>query len=401
MTDNKAIKKILWVLPYLPWPITSGGKSRQYHLMRSLAERGHKITLLIQSKTTIGDESVAELAFLEKIIVLPRRKILSIKTLSTILFSRYPLLVCINGFNTQLSARFEQLLSQPWDVIQIEHSYSFQPYADVLRRKEMPFILTEHNVESGLGAATYSRLPFFMQWYSAIDRYKYRNWEKEVMQAAEQVVAVTDEDANELATISGRNVNVVINGVDTQGFESVSANFNEKRILFVGNYEYAPNVDAVEWMMNEIMPQVWATHADVKVMICGYAMPEEWAKQWPDPRIEWQGYIADLTQAQAQSSVFIAALRSGGGSKLKVLEAMAAGLPLVSTSQGVSGLDIDLNTHYLGGDNSDALSQGLCRIFNEPDNAKRMAERSRDHAQTSNDWSIAAQQLADVYEMLP
>ncbi|MDU5674434.1 MAG: glycosyltransferase, partial [Pseudomonas aeruginosa] len=112
-----------------------------------------------------------------------------------------------------------------------------------------------------------------------------------------------------------------------------------ERVLFLGNYEYAPNVDAVEWMLDEILPRVWAHCPEARMSVCGYALPAEWAQRWSDPRIEWQGFVPDLLQLQSSSSVFLAALRHGGGSKLKVLEALAAGLPLASTAQGVSGLE--------------------------------------------------------------
>lgn len=392
-------KRVLWVLPYLPWPITSGGKSRQYHLMKRLMERGHQITLLVHSKSPINQNVTDNLSFLEQVIVLPRRKLLSLTTLASILFSRYPLLTCINGFNGALSLKFEELLSEKWDVIQIEHSYSFQPYADILRLKETPYILTEHNVESGLGAATYSRLPALLQPYSVIDRKKYQRWEKEVMQHAERVVAVTKEDAKELSKISARSIDVVINGVDTQYFKDISMNQNEQRVLFIGNYEYAPNVEAVEWLMAEIMPEVWIKHPAAKIMICGYAMPPAWKEQWPDDRIEYEGYISDLRDAQSKSTVFIAALRSGGGSKLKVLEAMAAGLPLVSTSQGVSGLDVKLGKHYLGGDDVKSLVDALSLLLLDVEKAKQVADSARHYVCSNNDWSVAAQQMEEVYSM--
>jgi len=394
-------KKVLWVLPYLPWPVTSGGKSRQYQLMKSLVERGHQITLLVHSKTPLNQSVIDNLSFLEQIIVLPRRKLLSPTTLALILFSRYPLLTCVNGFNKALSLKFEELLSQHWDVIQIEHSYSFQPYSDQLRLKEIPYLLTEHNVESGLGAATYSRLPTILQPYSIIDRKKYQRWEKEVMQHAERVVAVTKEDAKELSIISKRSIDVVINGVDTQYFKDITASRDEQRVLFIGNYEYAPNVEAVEWLMTKIMPEVWLKHPAAKIMICGYAMPPAWKEQWPDDRIEYEGYVSDLRDAQNKSTVFIAALRSGGGSKLKVLEAMAAGLPLVSTSQGVSGLDVKLGVDYLGGDDVKSLVDALCLLLSDIERAKQVADSARQYVCSNNDWHVAAQQLEEVYNRMP
>jgi len=393
-------KKILWVLPYLPWPITSGGKSRQYNLMKVLSERGHKITLLVQSKSAPDDAFFSALSFLDDIVFLPRRKTFSIKTIGSILFSRYPMLTCVNGFNHKLSMAFEKLLEQQWDVIQVEHSYTFQPYAAQLLKANKPFILTEHNVESGLGAATYSRLPAVLQPFSHFDRARYRWWEKQVLQGAKYVIAVTKEDASALAEIRQKEVDVVINGVDTRAFENVTLNASSQRILFIGNYEYAPNIDAVEWIMDDIMPRVWQQSPNVKVMICGYGMPESWPEKWSDKRIEWQGYVSDLTEVQAKSSLFLVPLRHGGGSKLKVLEAMAAGLPLVSTAQGVSGLNVQMEEHYLGGETTEALSGAVVNLLKSRDDLQQMSESARRYVKESHDWKIAAQQLEHVYEKL-
>ena len=117
---------------------------------------------------TPADRQVLE-AFLEQLIVLPRRPLRSLTTLLAGLFASYPLLASVNGLSGELQDTFEWLLGEQWDVVQIEHSYSFQPYEDALARNAQPFVLTEHNVESALGAATYDRLP---RWALPFIRYE-------------------------------------------------------------------------------------------------------------------------------------------------------------------------------------------------------------------------------------
>lgn len=141
--------RILWILPYSPWPTTSGGKTRQYHLLRSLAARGHRITVLLHSKQPVSAEDRQALEpFLERLVVLPRRPLRSLSTLLAALFAPYPLLASVNGLSAELQRTAKELLREPWDVVQVEHSYSFQPYERPLRDAGQPFVLTEHNVES-------------------------------------------------------------------------------------------------------------------------------------------------------------------------------------------------------------------------------------------------------------
>jgi len=260
--------------------------------------------LLLHDKHPVSpaDRQVLE-AFVEQLIILPRRPLRSLKTLVAGLFAPYPLLASVNGLAGELQDTFNWLLGEQWDVVQIEHSYSFQPYEDALARKSQPFVLTEHNVESALGAATYDRLPRWSLPFIRYDQWRYARWERRVMRQAAQVVAVTQNDAHVLEKIAGKPVPVVVNGVDCDHFAAAHPDPSTCRVLFLGNYEYAPNVDAIEWALDEILPKVWARCADARMSVCGFGMPDSWRERWKDPRIEWQGFVPNLLDLQSSCSV--------------------------------------------------------------------------------------------------
>ncbi|WP_313172400.1 glycosyltransferase family 4 protein [Stenotrophomonas sp.] len=393
--------RILWILPYLPWPTTSGGKLRQYHLLRCLAARGHRITLLVQSKVPLDAATQAQLEpLLERLIVLERRPLRSLRTMLAGLLSPIPLLASVNGHAPGFSRTLAQLLQQSWDVVQLEHSYMFEPCRQPLQHYPRGFLLSEHNVESTLAEVTYSRLPALFRPLARLDRWRYQRWERQVVGAARKVVALTEGDAKALAAYSRQAIAVVVNGTDTEAFSDVSADPAAGRILFVGNFEYAPNIDAVEWLLDEIMPAVWAAAPATRLCLCGYALPTQWARRWPDPRIEWRGFVPSLQPVQAKSSLFLAALRDGGGSKLKVLEAMAAGLPLVATPQAVSGLDVQRGTHYQGGADAAALIAAVLQVLADPALAQATGEAGRDYVRAQHDWQRSADQLEAVYAEL-
>ena len=400
--SNHRPLRILWVVPYLPWPTTSGGKARQFQLLRALAARGHQITLLVQSKTAIDTEGEQVLStVVEHLYVLPRRPLKNAKTLALALGGPLPLLASVNGYAPMLEATFTALLEQRWDVIQLEHSYSCQPYLSALLQRNIPFVLTEHNIESTLSAATYNKLPIWVRPLAWFDQARYRHWERRVMRAAGHVVAVTHADAELMAQITTAPVSVVVNGVDIPYFAEVCPDAEAKRILYIGNYEYAPNVDAVEWALREIMPAVWASCPEARICICGFRMPERWPRMFVDKRIEWRGFVRDLTEVQRQASVFLAPLRDGGGSKLKVLEALAASLPLVSTAEGISGLAVMHGRDALIGDDATTLARQLVTLLNAPEMARRMGLAGRECIAAHHAWSVVAEQLEQVYDSLP
>lgn len=391
--------RILWTLPYLPWPTTSGGKLRQYHLLRTLSQRGHRITLLVQSKEPLTEATRQRLSqVVEHLIVLPRRPLKHWRTLLAAAFAPYPLLVSVNGLSPALERRFSDLLNESWDVVQIEHSYGLQPYLDLLQQGRRPFLLTEHNLESSLGAATYQHLPWWVVPYVLYDQWRYRRWEKRAFQAASCIAAVTADDARRMEKVGQRPVDVVINGVDTRAFAAVRPDVGSRRILFVGNFEYPPNLDAVRWCVEEILPLVWQAVPDARFAVCGYAMPTSWPRRWTDPRIEWVGYVPELTVEQQASAAFLAALREGGGSKLKVLEAMAAGLPVVSTRQGVSGLQVEPGVSCACDDEAAGLAQALVALLSDPEAARQMGEAGRRYVCAQHDWTVAAGQLEQLYQ---
>lgn len=390
--------RILWILPYLPWPATSGGKTRQYNLLKTLSSRGNRITLLIQSKTDMDGATRQTLEQLvERVIVVPRRPLRHPITILGGLFSPYPLLTVINGMAPKSRKVFLALLNENWDIIQVEHSYAAQPYLAPLRKRNLDFVLTEHNLESSLGGATYGRFPRWAAPFVRFDQWRCRRWEAKVFRQAQCIVAVTAEDGSAMRRLTDTPVRIVVNGVDTGAFSSVSPTPETKRVLFVGNYEYPPNVAAVEWLLNDIAPLVWRQQPEARFSIAGYALPADWPVRWPDPRIEWRGFVADLQQLQRQCAAFIAPLRDGGGSKLKVLEALAAALPLVSTTQGVSGLDLEPGTSFLGGETPAALAHSLLQVLTHPQQAAVLGQAGRAYVRQYHDWQVVADQLEHAY----
>ncbi|QHF29525.1 glycosyltransferase family 4 protein [Pseudomonas sp. R32] len=390
--------RILWTLPYLPWPTTSGGKTRQYHLLRNLAQRGHRITLLVQSKIPPSDAARQALEpLLERLIVLPRRPLHSPLNLLAAIYPSYPMRASINGLAPHLRHCFEQLLDEPWDVIQIEHSYSFQPFEKALQSRRLPFVLSEHNIESVNGAACHDRLPLWLRPFNAFDRWRYRRWENRVLSQAHEVVAVSPTDAEHISQVTGSAVSVVINGVDCAHYQDIQPSLHSQRLLFVGNFEYGANLEAIEWALEDILPQVWLSNPAVRLAVVGHALPPSWKLRWTDPRIEWIGYLPDLRELQRNSAIFFAPLRYGGGSKIKVLEAMAAGLPVVTTGKGVSGLQVTHGEHYLASDDGDQLALMITQLLNQPWRLRQLSQAAREFVCCRHDWSIAAAQLESVH----
>jgi glycosyltransferase involved in cell wall biosynthesis len=212
---------------------------------------------------------------------------------------------------------------------------------------------------------------------------------------------VTQQDSQQLAAISGRAIDVVENGVDTAAYASIQPDSRSRRIMFVGNYDYPPNAAAVELTIEQILPAIWGRCPGARFSVCGAGIPDTWRRRWTDSRIEWRGFVPDLSVEQRRSAMLLAPLTAGGGSKLKVLESMAAGLAVVGTREAVSGLHVQEGREYCEGRTPGELAAHVVGLFENESRIREMGERAREYVQRRHDWRPLVSRMADILRELP
>jgi glycosyltransferase involved in cell wall biosynthesis len=210
-------------------------------------------------------------------------------------------------------------------------------------------------------------------------------------------VAVAAPDRPRFTNMGARATALVVNAIDAGAYAGVAPDRKQRVALFLGNYEYSPNTDAVAWLCDEILPHAWRQEPDLRLAIHGHAMPDNWRKRWPDPRIMFGGYAQNIPALHGRASMFVAPLRFGGGSKLKVMEAMASSLPVVATPEAVTGLDVAEGDGFICGRNAEQLAAGMVRCLREPDAAAAIGVRARAHVASHHDWAVAARQLEQTW----
>lgn len=275
-------------------------------------------------------------------------------------------------------------------------------YADTLSPTSARTIVMAHNVESliweRLRDAERGRA---RRWYIGHQWRKYARFEQRVLRAADRVVAVSEEDAALMRERFGvSNAAVVDNGVDIARFANDSSiQVRDARlVLFLGSLEWRPNLDSVELLLSEIMPAVRASEPEARLCIVGRKPPASLVKRVKDdPLTELHPNVPDVRPYLARAAMLAVPLRIGGGSRLKILEAAAAGLPVVTTRVGCEGLRFEAGRDLSVVNSADEMSGALLECMRHPAAAAARAANAKRVIDSRYDWSRLADRLEQVW----
>jgi glycosyltransferase involved in cell wall biosynthesis len=233
---------------------------------------------------------------------------------------------------------------------------------------------------------------------------KLRLWETYYWKKANKLVAVSDEDKKVMQKlIPGINVDVIPNGVDANYFAKQRVLKKEPpRIMYgVTNFEWLQNVEAVDTLINDVWPNIKKEYSDAKLWIVGRLIPQrlvQLSKENPD--IEITESIADARDAYQGASIMVTPIKGSGGTRLKILEAMAAGLPIVSTSIGVAGLNLTNGRHAIIADDSKMLAEETVKLLKNPKLAEKIGKAGQEFVSKRYDWKMIVQIHDRIYDEL-
>ena len=390
--------KILMLTPYLPYPLLSGGQTRSYNLIKNLSGK-HEITLFSLIKHESEKKYVGELKkYCKKVKVFKRSQ--SPWTLRNIVltgFGPYPFLVIRNLVQKEREAIKKELSTDKYDLIHAETFY-VMPH---IPRTEIPVLLVEQTVEY-LVYKHYveERAPLFMRPLLWIDIFKLRFWETYYWKRAKKVVAMSDSDKRQMRElVHGLDIDVVPNGIDIDYFsEKERKEAHPQRILYVGNFSWLQNIEAVEILTSTVWTKIKKEIPKAKLWIVGMNMTDEIRALQEREDIEITEGIPDIRDAYRKASVLVAPIEGPGGTRLKVLEAMASGLPVVTTPVGAEGLGVKDGKHALIKSNYKELATSAVKVLKNEKLAKNLGESGKKFVEKNYSWSTNAGLLDKIYK---
>lgn len=224
-----------------------------------------------------------------------------------------------------------------------------------------------------------------------------RRWEPRYAERFDHCITVSEADRRLLLAVNPRlQIDVVPNGVDTHAYQPLPHDDAASALVFVGNMNYRPNVDGVLWFCREMLPYVRREVPEVEVWIVGVD-PQPEVRELNGDGVHVTGQVEDVRYYYNRSTASFVPLRAGGGTRLKILEAMALGRPVVSTSIGCEGLDVVDGEHLLIADNSQRFAENAVRLLTDEGLRNSIATKARQLVVDHYDWDVIARKLVKVY----
>lgn len=390
--------KILMLTPYLPYPLLSGGQIRSYNLLKNLAMK-HQITLVSLIKHDFEKQYISHIAsFCHKVIVARRPE--SPWTLSTILktgFGLYPFLVVRNYSTDAKRAVVNELEHEKFDLI---HAETFYVMPHIPQTPRVPVLLVEQTIEY----LVYQHFVDSMRWqilrpFFLIDVNKIRYWEEFFWGKASRVVAMSASDKEVMLSRNSKlHVSIVPNGVDTEFFTfKIKTSRPSPRILFVGNYKWLQNREAVSELVHHIWPHIRRRLPQAKLWVVG-KFPTPGILSMKSDRITISDEIEDIRQAYRESDVLLAPIYGPGGTRYKILEAMASGVPVVTTPQGIEGLGVTDRSEVLVKKTVEHLAEATIQVLTDKKLHETLAINANRMVRKTYNWAVIAASLDQLYE---
>lgn len=394
----------------LPFPLTSGKRIRTYNLLARLAAR-HRVTILCHKNPDRDESHAAEDAFrelgIETVVVdravPPKSGPSFYARLAGNLLSPLPYSVATHASPALADAVRAHAAEHNVDVWHCE----WTPYAQVLRDAlgsqlaEARWSVMAHNVESLIWQRyTEAASNPAKRWYIRKQWSKFTRFERWAYSNATAAIAVSREDASLMRNEFGATrVSVVDNGVDVAYFRSqTDVERDPARMLFLGSLDWRPNQDAAVQLLDELLPKVRANVPNACAVLVG-RRPPDWlrAKAASTPGAELYADVPDVRPFLARCGFLVVPLRIGGGSRLKILEALAAGTPVVSTKVGAEGLELTPTRDLIVAETNDELARAALEAIRRPEELADTAESGRRQVLVRYSWDLLAERLDEVW----
>ncbi len=402
--------KILIVTPYLPHPKCGhGGGTYLYHFLNHLSKK-HQITL-----ASFADDREIELVNDLGQLPIELHTIYRIKGRGKSIFSTFILLLIrtfrliqsvilwqpyyISKFKNHDMASLIKMLTQNnlFDIIQFEYS-QMGSYSKFVKQGKI--ILREHDVVYRPAYRAYKKSRYLIQKIVLLIEWcRWAKYEPKMVKRFDFVLTSSEQDKSLLEWLTGLdNIDFVPFGIDVAECIPNYHSRKSNNLLFVGNFSHRPNADAAIWLVENIFPKVQKRIPTTILYIAGANPPERLKSLCANKfNVKLLGFVDDIIPFFRGCGIFVAPLRFGGGVKIKILQAMAQGIPIVTTKIGIEGIAAIYPEGVLVSNSSKEIVDQICKLVNEPELAEKIGNNGWEAMKKSYSWESIIKKFETIY----
>ena len=407
--------KILFLTQIVPFPPDAGPKVKTWHVLRALVGQGHTVTLV----SFVRPEEVPHISALQEIcgavhvVPIRRSRIADVGYMLRSYLTNRPFLVERDDLRSMQELVKKLVKENDFNFIHADQLTMVQfavRGASAYPDKKPKVIFDAHNAVWSIVERMQENARWFLKPVLGIEARRVKRYEGELLKTVDHVLAVTDvdrvglEEALNFSKVNNHDrvapITVVPIAVDTQQLQPIRRNPNSKNIVTLGTLHYPPNADGIRWFFNEVFPLVRQQVPDVTLTIIGKNPPQDFldlAERNPGV-ITVTGYVPELVPYLEQSALMVVPVRAGGGMRVRILEAFAYAMPVVTTTIGLEGIHAELEKDVLVADQSVDFARRISELLENTTLQEKLSVNGRQLAETKYDWQVVLSAMRPIYE---
>jgi len=409
------VAKILFLTQIVPFPPDAGPKVKTYHVIRALVGQGHSVTLVsfVRPEEVLHIPALQEICEAVHTVPINRSRIADVGYMIRSYLTGRPFLIERDDLRP-MQEMVNQLVKE--DGFQFIHADQLTMVQFAIRGasafpdKKPKVIFDAHNAVWTIVKRMKENARFFLKPVLAMEAKRVKQYEGELLRTVDHVLAVTEIDQNLLeeamhfSKSSGNDhvspITVIPIAVDTQKLRTINRKVDSKNIVTLGTLHYPPNADGIRWFLNEAFPLVRKQIPGATLTIIGKNPPQDFieqAEQNPGV-IKVTGYVNDLVPYLEESALMVVPVRAGGGMRVRILEAFAYAMPVVTTTVGLEGIHGTPDHDVLVADTPADFANRTIELLRNPSLQEKLSTNGRELATSKYDWQAVLSAMRPIYE---
>lgn len=384
--------RLFFLLPRVPYPTEKGDKLRAFHQIKQLSKH-HEIILCALNDGTLHEDAIPVLKkYVKAIHIIPLSKVTVFLNIAKALLSGKPMQVGY-FYNAASAEKIRRLIEET----KPDHIFcQLIRVAEYVKNIPIKKTLDYQDVFSKGMERRLSTSPFYMRPFLKIEYNRLQNYEREAFEKFDNKIIISKPDRDLIPHPDREKIVVVANGVDTDFFKPMER-AKEYDLVFTGNMGYPPNINAAEYLVNEILPHVLKHKPDFKLLIAG-ASPHLRVQVLKSEQVTVSGWVADMRECYAAARVFIAPMQIGTGLQNKILEAMAMKIPCITSPLAFQALNARDGENILVAETPEGYAKQILMLLDNPEKAEQIASNGHAFVKQNYSWETEADKINAIMQ---